>query len=110
MLPESYLVLLMPSHAYDTHWALEQGLYCGSHSGKRAVWVDCGLVNDLPDEAVQTLWDYHYQLQEQHMKLVVVHACEDVKRELLDWKLGPSMCFAHNMFDAAWQSSLRQME
>lgn len=106
-LPESYLLLLTPGPATAPEEALEQGLRSACHSGKAAVWIDCELVHGLSAEAIGMLWDYHYRLEEQNMKLVVVHASEEVRQELLNSRLGPSLCFAPTLLDAAWQSGAR---
>ena len=108
-LPESYLLLLTPGPVAAPEDALEQGLRSACRSGKAAVWVDCELVHDLSNEAVCMLWDYHYRLQEQNMMLVVVHACDEVKKELLNPRLELSLCFVPTLMDAAWQSGLQQV-
>ena len=108
-LPESYLLLLTPGPATAPEVTLQYGLDCACHSGKPAVWVDCELVHGLSAEAVQILWHYHLLLQNQNMKLVVVHACDAVKEELLSLHQSPSLCFAPTLLDAAWQSTLRQV-
>ena len=109
-LPDSYLLLLTPGPAATApEDALEQGLRSAYRSGKAAVWVDCELVHDLSSEAVRMLWDYHYRLQEQNIKLVVVHACDEVKKELLNSRLELSLCFVPTLMDAAWQSGLQQV-
>lgn len=109
-LPESFLLLLTPGPASTApEDALEQGLCSAYQSGKAAVWVDCELVHDLSSEAVRMLWDYHYRLQEQNIKLVVVHACDEVKKELLNSRLELSLCFVPTLMDAAWQSGLQQV-
>jgi hypothetical protein len=106
LLPQSYLLLLTPGSPKAPEYALDYSLRCASRSGKAAVWVDCELIEDLSDEAVRILWDYHYRLQEQHMELVMVHASEEVKHELLNWQMGPGLCFVPTLFDAAWQTKL----
>ena len=108
-LPESYLLLLTPGPASAPELALAQGLHSASHSGKAAVWIDCELVHDLSAEAVRMLWDYHFRLQEQNVKLVVVHASDEVKQGLLNWQLGSGLCFVPTLFDAAWQTGVRQV-
>lgn len=106
LLPQSYLLLLTPGAPKAPEYALDYSLRCASRSGKAAVWVDCELVEALSDEAVRILWDYHYRFQEQHVELVMVHASDEVKHELLNWQLGPSLCFVPTLFDAAWQTGL----
>lgn len=103
-LPESCLLLLTPAARYDHGRDLARSLRLASRSGKSAVWVDCGLMDTLPAEAVQLLWNFHHRLQARHMKLVVVHASERVRRGLLDRQHGPSLCFAPTLFDAAWHT------
>lgn len=108
-LPESYLLLLTPGPAATPELALEHGLHSAYRSGKAAVWIDCELVHGLSAEAVRVLWDYNFRLQEQNMKLVVVHACDEVKQELLNSQVGPGLCFVPTLMDAAWQSGVRQV-
>ena len=108
LLPESYLLLLLTPKASRIYGqSLKQGLRVASRSGKAAVWVDCELVHALSNEAVRVLWKYHRRLQALHIKLVLVHASEEVQRGLLDWELGPTMCFAPTLFDAAWHTRQR---
>jgi hypothetical protein len=65
-------------------------------------------VNDLSAEAVNILCAYHQQLQEQHIKLVLVHASDGIQHELLDAQpVATELCFAPTLFDAAWHSGLR---
>ena len=109
LLPESYLLLLTPGSAATPELALENGLRSACHSGKAFVWIDCELVQYLSPEAVRMLWDYHFRMQAQSVKLVVVHASDKVKQELLNWQVGSSLCFVPTLFDAAWQSGVRQM-
>lgn len=107
LLPESYLLLLTPGPPDTREYALDNSLKSACRSGKPAVWVDCELVQDLSAEAARTLWDYHHLLQGQHKKLVVVHASEAIKQELLSWRISPGICFASTLFEAAWQSGVR---
>lgn len=107
LLPESYLLLLTPGFPVDPELCLDYSLRCAYRSGKNAVWVDCELVSNLSTEAARTLWDYHHMLQQQHKQLVVVHASDEIKQDLLNWQLAPSLCFAPTLIDAAWQSGLR---
>lgn len=109
LLPESYLLLLTPGPVMAPELALAQGLHSASRSGRAAVWIDCELVHDLSVEAVRMLWDYHFRLQEQNIQLVVVHASDVVKQELIDWQPEPSLCFVPTLFDAAWQTGVRQV-
>lgn len=107
LLPESYLLLLTPGKPTGPEFALDFSLKCACRSGKTVVWVDCELVPALSAEAARTLCDYHHKLQEEHKLLVVIHACDKVKQELLNWRLDPDLCFAPTLIDAAWQSGQR---
>ena len=107
MLPESYLLLLTPGVPNAPEYALDFSLKCACRSGKAAVWVDCELVDAISTEAARTLWDYHRRLQQEHKQLVVVHASDEIKQGLLNWRLGFGICFAPTLIDAAWQSGLR---
>lgn len=108
-LPESYLLLLTPGPAATPEDALEHGLLNACRSGKAAVWIDCELVHGLSAEAVRMVWEYNFRLQEQNMKLVVVHASDEVKQVLLDRRPGAKLCFVPTLFDAAWQTGVRQV-
>ncbi|WP_157781177.1 hypothetical protein [Hymenobacter sedentarius] len=107
LLPESYLLLLTPGPPKDPESALDFSLGCAYRSGKPAVWVDCELVNALSTESTRALWSYHRKLQEEHKQLVVVHASDELKQNLLHWQTGPNLCFAPTLIDAAWHSGLR---
>ena len=56
----------------------------------------------LPAETVQTLWHYHSQLQAPHVKMLVVHAPDKVKQDLLSQCSGPGLCFVPTLLDVAW--------
>ncbi|MBF9141156.1 STAS domain-containing protein [Hymenobacter properus] len=103
LLPESYLLILAPSHAEEPEAALAHSLHCAQRSGKAAVWVDCGMLHSLSDEAVRLLWVAHHQLEEKHAKLVLVHVPERVRRDLLKRELGPAPCIVPTLLDAARQ-------
>jgi anti-anti-sigma regulatory factor len=108
VLPSSYLLLLLPGPPQDddTEPALQQGLRSASCSGKAAVWVDCELMSRFSPAAVRTLWEHHCQLQAQGVKLVLVHASEEVKQAMEELGAYPDLCFANDLCDAAWQSGL----
>ena len=108
VLPCSYLLLLLPGPFFDddTEHALQQGLQCASRSGKAAVWVDCELVAGFSPVALRTLENYHRQLQAQCIKLVLVHASDELKQAFVDTGASSDLCFAIDLCDAAWQSGL----
>ena len=83
LLPESYLLILAPSRTDDSEAALAHSLHCAQRSGKAAVWIDCGMLHSLSDEAAQLLWGAHHQLEAKQAKLVLVHVPERVRRDLL---------------------------
>lgn len=103
-LPDSYLLILAPGRAGEPEEALAHWLNCARSSGKSAVWVDCGMLNSLSEEAAALLWDSHYRLQEKRAQLVLVHVPERVKKDLLERELGPAPCIVPTLLDAARQS------
>jgi anti-anti-sigma regulatory factor len=105
LLPDSYLLILAPGHEGEGEVGLAYWLKRAQRSGKPAVWVDCGMLNSLSNEAVRLLWSSHHQLQEKHSQLVLVHVPERVKRELLDQELGPEPCIVPTLLDAARETS-----
>src|SRR5919112_4285403 len=106
-LAESYLLLLTPGKPVEPEHALDYSLSCACQSGKPAVWVDCELVMTLSDQAARTLVAYHHKLQAQHQEMVLVHASEKIKEELLNRRQLPGLCFVPSLIEAAWQSGLR---
>ncbi|UOQ96845.1 hypothetical protein MUN81_16540 [Hymenobacter sp. 5317J-9] len=103
LLPESYLLILAPSRSDEPEAALAHSLHCAQRSGKPAVWVDCGMLHTLSDEAAQLLWGAHHQLEEKHAQLVLVHVPERVRKDLLKRELGPAPCMVPTLLDAARQ-------
>ena len=103
ILADSYLLILAPGQQGEREGALAHWLHCAQRSGKPAVWVDCGMLSSLSDEAAGLLWSSHYQLQQNHAQLVLVHVPERVKQKLLSRELGPAPCMVHNLLDAAHQ-------
>ncbi|GAC1376879.1 MAG: hypothetical protein NVS3B25_04060 [Hymenobacter sp.] len=104
MLAESFLLILAPGQAGDSEAALAHWLRCARRSGKPAVWVDCGLLNSLSDEATKLLWASHHELLEKHSQLVLVHVPDCVKRKLLDQDAGLAPCMVPTLLDAALQT------
>ena len=107
LLPKSYLLLLAPGPAGEPELALAHSLRCACRSGKPAVWVDCEQVHDLSRAAVAVLCHYQLQLRERHMRLVLVHASEEVQRRLQRQGLGSALRFAPTIAAAALQSGPR---
>lgn len=104
LLPHSYLLILAPGPTHKSKADLGHWLECAQRSGKPAVWVDCSMLHSLSDEAARLLWAAHYQLQEQHVQLVLVHLADAVKRTLLSQELGPVPCIVPTLLDAAQQA------
>lgn len=105
ILAESYLLILAPSRNNEREAALAHWLHLAQRSGKNAVWVDCGMLSSLSDEAAKLLWATHYKLQEHHAQLVLVHVPERVKQKLLSRELGPAPCMVPTLLDAAHQTT-----
>ncbi|WP_310395421.1 hypothetical protein [Hymenobacter sp.] len=104
LLPDSYLLILAPGRTDEPEVALAHWLSCAEHSGKPAVWVDCGMLSSLSDEAIGLIWASHYHLQQNHAQLVLVHVPDRVKQELLKRGLEPAPCIVPTLLDAARQS------
>lgn len=103
-LPESYLLVLGPGTAGEPEEALAHWLNCARTSGKPAVWVDCGMLSSLSDEAAALLLASHYQLQQVHSHLVLVHVPQRVAKELLERAPGAVPCIVPTLLDAAQQA------
>ncbi len=103
LLPHSYLLILAPGANGEPETALDHWLKCAQRSGKPAVWVDCGMLSSLSDEAACLLWASHHELQKHHAQLVLVHVPDRVKKELLAKEAGPSPCIVPTLLDAALQ-------
>ena len=108
LLPDSYLIILAPAQKGELETALAHQLTCAQQSGKAAVWVDCGMLNSLSDEAAQLLWMLHHYLQEQRAELVLVHVPELVRKVVLKQEAGPAPCIVPTLLDAARQSHWHQ--
>lgn len=107
LLPESYLLLLMPGLPAAPGQGLDQGLRRACRSGRPAVWVDCGLLAALAPEAVRLLWACHHRLHAAGRKLVVAHAAAAVLQHLLAEQPGAGLRFAPTLCDAAWHTGRR---
>jgi anti-anti-sigma regulatory factor len=105
LLPESYLLILAPGRTEEPEAALAHSLHCAQRSGKAAVWIDCGMLHSLSDEAARLLWGAHHQLEAKHAKLVLVHVPDRVRRDLLKRELGPAPCIVPTLLDAARQTT-----
>ena len=103
-LPESYLLVVGPGPVGEPEEALAHWLNCARTSGKPAVWVDCGMLNTLSEEAATLLLASHYQLQQAHARLVLVHVPQRVINELLERAPGAAPCIVPTLLDAALQA------
>jgi anti-anti-sigma regulatory factor len=103
VLPESYLLILAPGRVNEPEVALAEELHRAQRSGKASVWVDCGMLRSLSNEAADLLWASHHQLQEKHAQLVLVHVPEHLKLEFLSHETGPAPCMVPTLLDAAQQ-------
>ena len=85
ILPDGFLLILSPDIA-DPHGEvkLSRALHRASRSEKRAVLVDCSLVERLTDEAVELLLAYSFILQAQCRRLVLSHVPNAVRYHFLD--------------------------
>lgn len=83
-LPQSYLLVLAPSSNEIDEIKLTRALHRAARSHKKAVWVDCSLLDHLSAEAIDLLLAYAYMLYCQHRRLVLCHVPDVVRHHFLD--------------------------
>ncbi|QNP52084.1 hypothetical protein [Hymenobacter qilianensis] len=100
ILPESYLLILAPdSHTPDEE-KLSRALFRASRSSKRAVWVDCSLLQHMPAEAIELLLAYAYHLRCQERRLVLCHVPEEVQHHFLHLDAASQPLMVASLLDA----------
>jgi len=83
-LPNGFLLILSPDIATQRgEVKLTRALHRASRSEKRAVLVDCSLVERLTEEAVDLLLAYAYMLRAQSRRLVLCHVPNAVTHHFL---------------------------
>jgi anti-anti-sigma regulatory factor len=84
MLPNGFLLILSPDVAsLHGEVKLSRALHRASRSEKRAVLIDCSLVEYLTDEAVELLLAYSFILRAQSRRLVLCHVPNSVRYHFL---------------------------
>lgn len=74
VLPNGFLLVLSPQSAEQrSEERLIRALHRASRSEKRAILVDCSLVEDLSAGAVDLLLAYAFMLRAQERRLVLCH-------------------------------------
>jgi anti-anti-sigma regulatory factor len=108
LLPFSYLLILAPGTPDGPELALGQYLTRAARSGKRAVWVDCRLLTRLPAAAAGVLCAHNNYLREEGLDLVLFNVAEQVRQDLLSWRVQPGFCIVGSMDEAARVPSASQ--
>ncbi|QIX63074.1 hypothetical protein FY528_08875 [Hymenobacter lutimineralis] len=72
-LPDSYLLIVAPEFDPNDQHKLARGLHRASRSEKRLICVDCSLLTELPEDAIDLLLAYDFTLRCQHRQLVLCH-------------------------------------
>ncbi|MCR5889686.1 hypothetical protein LRS06_18290 [Hymenobacter sp. J193] len=75
-LPDSYLLIIAPDFDPNDQHKLARGLHRASRSEKRLICVDCSLLTELPEDAVDLLLAYDFTLRCQQRQLVLCHLPE----------------------------------
>ncbi|MBO0356739.1 STAS domain-containing protein [Hymenobacter sp. BT186] len=85
ILPDGFLLILSSDIAdLNGEVNLSRALHRASRSEKRAVLIDCSLVESLSDEAVELLLAYSFILRAQSRRLVLCHVPSAVRYHFLD--------------------------
>ncbi|UOQ70465.1 hypothetical protein [Hymenobacter cellulosilyticus] len=78
------MLVLAPSRHEKDELKLTRALHRASRSPKKAVWVDCSLLDHLSAEAIDLLLAYAYMLHCQNRRLVLCHVPDTVRHHFLD--------------------------
>ena len=81
LFPTRYLLALAPTAA-TTETELEAHLTLACRSGRRAVWVDCRLLDTISATAAWLLWACQQRLHRRHARLVLYRVPVAVERIL----------------------------
>ncbi|MBC6992402.1 hypothetical protein [Hymenobacter sp. BT491] len=101
VLPDSYLLVLVPDKRANHAEEIRRALHGASLSGKKCVWVDCSLVEMLPDEVCEVLLTYFDTFQELNITMVLCHANEAVRQYMQENGSGFSPPIVPSLLDAA---------
>ncbi|UOQ51216.1 hypothetical protein [Hymenobacter cellulosivorans] len=78
------MLVLAPSRQEKDELKLTRALHRASRSPKKAIWVDCSLLDHLSAEAIDLLLAYAYMLHCQERRLVLCHVPDTVRHHFLD--------------------------
>ncbi|UOQ68014.1 hypothetical protein [Hymenobacter volaticus] len=101
MLPNGFLLILSPDIACQQgEVKLTRALHRASRSEKRAVLVDCSLVERLTEEAVDLLLAYAFMLRTQSRRLVLCHVPNAVSHHFLNLDAASQPMLVPSLLDA----------
>jgi anti-anti-sigma regulatory factor len=99
-LPKGYLLVLAPSAQATDEFKLTRALHRASRSAKKAIWVDCSLLDHLSTEAIDLLLAYAYMLHCQQRRLVLCHVPDTVRHHFLDLDAESQPLLVPSLLDA----------
>lgn len=105
VLPDSYLLILAPDAPGPDEPKLTRALYRASRSEKKAVWIDCSLLEDLSPDAIELLLAYAYHLRCQSRRLVLSHVPDHVRHHFLHLDIASQPLIVSSLLDATHDES-----
>ena len=100
-IPNGFLLILSPDSAgHDGEVKLTRALHRASRSDKRAVLVDCSLVEQLTEEAVDLLLAYAYLLRAQSRRLVLCHVPNAASHHFMHVDVASQPMLVSSLLDA----------
>jgi anti-anti-sigma regulatory factor len=107
LLPNGFLLILSPDIASQQgEVKLTRALHRASRSAKRAVLVDCSLVERLTEEAVDLLLAYAYMLRAQCRRLVLCHVPDAASHHFLNLDAASQPLLVSSLLDAVEEINL----
>ncbi|HEX8350907.1 MAG TPA: hypothetical protein VF598_13170 [Hymenobacter sp.] len=100
VLPDSYLLILAPDSTSPDEIKLSRALHRASRSEKKAVWVDCSLLEDLSADAIDLLLAYAFHLRCQDRRLVLCHVPDHVRHHFLNLDAASQPLLVFSLLDA----------
>ena len=100
LLPDSYLLIVAPETTDAPEHKLARGLHRATRSGRRLIWVDCSLLKEIPNEAIDLLLAYDYHLRHQGRELVLCHLPESALSYFSGMAANERPALAANLLDA----------
>ncbi|WP_324670919.1 hypothetical protein [Hymenobacter sp. GOD-10R] len=100
ILPDSYLLILAPDSTSPDEIKLSRALHRASRSNKKAVWVDCSLLEALSEDAIDLLLAYAFHLRCQNRRLVLCHVPDQVRHHFLNLDSASQPLLVASLLDA----------